>query len=84
MDYADALDNPDPNRHDYDQLAAICSHLDGSTTIASMPADVANADLATPMQWGRLVKGSPGRGVSVNVREFSGNNRVITFVTWAK
>jgi hypothetical protein len=84
MDYADALDNPGPNQHDYDQLAAIYSHLDGSSTIARTPADVANADLATPMQWGKLVRGSPGRGVSVYVREFSGNHQVITFVTWVK
>jgi len=30
MDYADALDNPSPNAHDYQQLEAIYSHLDGS------------------------------------------------------
>ena len=32
MDYADALDNPSPNAHDYQQLDTIYSHLDGSTT----------------------------------------------------
>ena len=30
MDYADALDNPSPNAHDYQQLETIYSHLDGA------------------------------------------------------
>ena len=30
MDYADALDNPSPNSHDYQQLNTIYSHLDGA------------------------------------------------------
>lgn len=39
MDYADALDNPSPNAHDYDQLETIYnSHLDSSSTVASAPA----------------------------------------------
>jgi hypothetical protein len=84
MDYANALDNPHPNKHDYDQLVAIYSHLDSGTTIAQTPADIANADLSTPPQWGKLVKGSPGRGVSIFVRNFGGGNNVVTFVTWAK
>ena len=85
MDYADALDNPHPNSHDYAQLETIYnSHNDGFTTVAPMPSDVANADLSTPAQWGKLVKGSPGRGVSIYVRDFGGGNKVITFVTWAK
>jgi hypothetical protein len=39
MDYAtnpDA-DNTHPNRHDYEELALIYSHLDGSTAIGSSP-----------------------------------------------
>ena len=84
MDYADALDNPDPNQHDYDQLASIYAHLDSTTTIASMPADVANADLSAPAQWGKLVKGSRDHGVSTYVRDFGGGNRVITHVFWVK
>jgi hypothetical protein len=32
MDYADALDNPTPNAHDYQQIEVIYSHLDGSGT----------------------------------------------------
>ena len=32
MDYADALDNPSPNAHDYQQLDTIYSHLDGASS----------------------------------------------------
>ena len=32
MDYADALDNPSPNAHDYQQLDAIYAHLDGTSS----------------------------------------------------
>jgi hypothetical protein len=84
MDYSDALDNPHPNQHDYAQLESIYAHLDSTTTIASMPASVANADLSAPAQWGKLVKGAGARGVSIYVRDFGGGNRVITFVTWAR
>ena len=35
MDYAEALDNPSPDAHDYQQLEAIYSHLDGTTTVSS-------------------------------------------------
>lgn len=37
MDYADALDNPSPNQHDYDQLYTIYNgHGDASTTAAAV------------------------------------------------
>ena len=32
MDYADALDNPSPNSHDFQQLGVIYGHLDGTAT----------------------------------------------------
>lgn len=32
MDYADALDNPSPNSHDYQQLDVIYKHLDGGSS----------------------------------------------------
>ncbi len=85
MDYSHKLDNPDPNSHDYEQLETIYkSHTDSTSTIAPLPADVANAELNTPAQWGKLVKGQAGRGVSIYVRDFGGGHQVITFVTWAK
>ena len=39
MDYSDALDNPSPNAHDYEQLQTIYgSHLDSTSTVASTTA----------------------------------------------
>ncbi len=39
MDYADALDNPSPNAHDYQQLETIYNgHTDSTSTVSSVPA----------------------------------------------
>jgi hypothetical protein len=39
MDYSNALDNPHPNRHDYEQLGAIYgSHADATSTVSSVPS----------------------------------------------
>ena len=39
MDYADALDNPDPNHHDYEQLETIYNgHRDATSTVSTSPA----------------------------------------------
>jgi hypothetical protein len=39
MDYSDALDNPSPNAHDYEQLETIYNiHVDATTTVASTSA----------------------------------------------
>jgi hypothetical protein len=38
MDYADALDNPSPNAHDYQQLATIYGHLDATSTLSGATA----------------------------------------------
>ena len=35
MDYAEALDNPAPNSHDYQQLQTIYGHLDGASSAGS-------------------------------------------------
>ena len=35
MDYADALDNPSPNAHDYQQIETIYAHSDGSSSASS-------------------------------------------------
>ena len=75
------VDNPDPNAHDYQQLETIYAHLDSTTTVASMPAEVANAELNAPAEWGRQVHAS-GRA-SVYERDFGDGHKVFTFVTWA-
>lgn len=82
MDYSNDLGNPSPNQHDYDQLEAIYRHTDTTTTIAALPADVANAELDTPAQWGREVHAA-GR-TSIFEREFPGGYKIITHVFWAE
>ena len=82
MDYASALDNPHPNRHDYEQLEIIYEHTDKTSTVGALPADVANAELDTPAQWGREVH-AVGR-TSIFEREFPGGHKIITHVFWAE
>ena len=74
MDYAanpDA-DNMHPNTHDYEQLAAIYSHLDSTTTIASLQAPGASGIAGTSVDH------------STFVRRFADGSRLITFVIWAR
>lgn len=91
MDYTDNPDGPPsnlhPNQHDYDQLAAIYAHLDGTTTVgAALPGlPVAANEHAGdgPAAWGRLVRTSAGGRVAVYERDLGAGLRVITFVIWA-
>jgi hypothetical protein len=74
MDYADALDNPSPNAHDYEQLETIYnSHLDSSSTVQSFPEN------ASPVAVERL-----DRIKSSTITEDFGNGfRRVTFIHWA-
>ena len=45
MDYSEALDNPSPNAHDYQQLETIYRHLDGSSTLATTSSSSSRAGL---------------------------------------
>src|SRR6266545_2335686 len=63
-----------PNQHDYDELATIYAHLDSFTTIGALPANVANADVSTPAQWGKLVKQSRDGRSAIYERDFGGGN----------
>ena len=75
MDYADALDNPRPNAHDYAQLEQIYAHLDGSTTIG------ASAGAASDMvpSWAPASQ----RARSVYVDRLADGSELVTFVLWA-
>jgi hypothetical protein len=84
MDYSRALDNPHPDAHDYAQLETIYAHLDGSSTIAKMPAGFANADVHAQASWGRKVLESADGGAAVFLREFGAGYRIYTHVTWAR
>lgn len=76
-----------PNRHDYEELAIIYSHLDSTTTIgasASMPSEMANGDFSSPNAWGKLVSTTRDGSESIYVRDFGHGNFVVNFVIWAK
>ncbi|MCZ3388103.1 MAG: hypothetical protein LH645_03065 [Actinomycetia bacterium] len=86
MDYTnDPSTNQHPNNHDYDQLVAIYSHLDTSTTVGANAVPGAPGATAgnSPDGWGHSVAGSRASGHSTYVRDLGEGNLVVTFVTWA-
>jgi len=94
MDYTNNPSGPPsnehPNQHDFDQLASMYSHLDGTTTVGlaapkNMPPAMSQISLDGPGQWGRLVGGSAKGGGLVSVYELDFGNgwKVITHVLWA-
>lgn len=58
MDYTnDPSTNQSPNQHDYDQLVAIYTHLDSTTTVGSTSfGGLSNRDFENRAQWGRLIR----------------------------
>lgn len=84
MDYSQDPNSTSPNAHDYEQLAAIYSHLDTTTTVgaasAVQPRQVGNNRSA----WGREVYRSQDGRQAAFVRDFGGGNLVITEVIWAR
>ena len=75
MDYADALDNPSPNQHDYEQLETIYKHTDSSTTIG---ASVGSLPEAVP-SWAPATQ----QARSVYVDKLADGTELVTFVLWA-
>ena len=84
MDYANALDNPAPNVHDYDELGIIYQHLDSTSTIASLKAGFANADMQAQSNWGTKVHEAADGRSALFVRRFGAGLEVYTHVTWAR
>jgi hypothetical protein len=85
MDYTnDPSTNQHPNKHDYDELVIIYSHLDSYTTIGAALPKSARATGGDAQGWGRVVEGSRASGHSTYVRDLGSGNKVITFVTWAR
>ena len=77
MDYSNALDNPSPNAHDYQQLETIYnSHLDASTTIALGQAGSDNAQPVAVERNDRITNSV------ITERVADGTSRV-THITWA-
>lgn len=80
MDYADALDNPSPNQHDYDQLAAIYGHLDSTSTLGTASSTgLAGAENASPV----AVERSDRIASSTIVEHYADGSRLITHIFWA-
>ena len=76
MDYANALDNPAPNQHDFDQLVTIYAHLDSSTTIATGLAGNGSAKPVRVERNDRIVN-------SIITEHFRDGSQRITHVFWA-
>jgi hypothetical protein len=87
MDYTnDPSTNQHPNKHDYDELITIYSHLDSTTTVGQTVGRTANSESQVgndASTWGTRLEGSRAGGHSTYVREFGNGTKVLTFVTWA-
>lgn len=86
MDYSNALDNPSPNAHDYQQLQTIYSHLDSFTTIGR-PAIQFNEfgdDPDASHNWGQLVRQSKDGRSSVYERQNFDGTKTVRHVFWTR
>jgi hypothetical protein len=81
MDYTnDPSTNQHPNRHDYDELVIIYSHLDDHTTVgAAAPNTQAQSENASPI----AVERSDRIGDSTIVESFADGSRRVTHIIWA-
>lgn len=83
MDYANALDNPSPNAHDYTQLETMYAHLDSTTTVG-LTASFGSSVSDNPNSWGQLMSQSAnGRSSVYEKVEFDGS-RTLTHVFWTQ
>jgi len=83
MDYTNSpASNQHPNAHDYEQLTAIYSHLDSTTTLSAAPAAMSAIDFAGPGQWGRVIASYANGRPKVYELDFGGGHKVITHVFW--
>jgi hypothetical protein len=81
-----------PNAHDFEELNAIYNHLDSSTTVQSIAAEVAamgkgpaarNRDIDDdPQSWGQLVRQSANGRSSHYERENGDGSKNVTHVFW--
>ena len=81
-----------PNQHDFDELNLIYAHLDSTTTVAMIAAQVAafsqgpaaaGRDISDdPQSWGQLVRQSPSGRSSHYQRENGDGSRNVTHVYW--
>lgn len=77
--------NLHPNKHDYDELVTIYTHLDSTTTVGQTinhPSAMTDVDYENVNQWGRLVRESRDHGQSVYELDFGAGRKIVSFVTW--
>jgi len=84
MDYTSSPStNQHPNQHDYDQLGAIYSHLDTTTTVGTIAAAAPAANPSAAGAFGRLVATSRNGKVQTFVHDFGRGRLEVSFVIWA-
>ena len=74
-----------PNAHDFAQLASIYTHLDATTTVASITAQSASADVDIsddPNSWGKLMSQSNNGRNSTYERSNKDGSITLTHVFW--
>ena len=75
-------DNEHPNKHDYDELVTIYTHLDSTTTVGQSTKRAGGAAVGGN-DWGREISKSRGGHTSVFVHDLGAGSSVVTFVIWA-
>lgn len=94
MDYTNNPSGPPsnehPNKHDYDQLELIYSHLDSTNTVGQAVSKVPewvefnrSAEFGTA-QWGKLIRSTNEGRTELYELDFSAGQKLFTFVIWAK
>ena len=101
MDYTNSPDsNQHPNAHDYEQLAALYSHIDAYDSYAVGSTDGGgkgkpegkgkpqavgqDIDPANPSSWGKAVKSDAQGNPSLYVRNLGNGQTVVTHITWVE
>lgn len=88
MDYTNSPeDNQHPNQHDYDQLVAIYSHTDSTTTLGSATLPKGNGakiDLDNPSDWGKSLRKDGKNKDSLFGLDLGHGEKLFTFVVWAE
>ncbi len=86
-DYSKDAGSQHPNTHDYEQLAAIYSHLDSTTTVGATTTTAASRDAGDPnnrLNWGRRVFRSQNGLYEVHERQYRDGSKLVSFVILAK
>lgn len=91
MDYTNDPNGPPsnehPNRHDYDQLEIIYTHLDSSTSVSQLDSSSLrnnDDDGERPSRFDKEIRKSSDGHPSLYVQDLGNGHKVFTFITWAE